>query len=71
MANACLGGWCVKRDKCPHYIDGDGEPKERLCLRGRDGVRLLAVNASQQTVLDIFSGQWWRELSKDNEHDGS
>ena len=42
---ACMGGWCSKRSKCPHYHAGqlDGatnDPEQRLCLPGRDGVRL-------------------------------
>lgn len=33
-AAGCMGGWCAKRDKCPHY-GGNGPPlAERLCLKG-------------------------------------
>ncbi|MDI4633314.1 hypothetical protein J7U46_09670 [Pelomonas sp. V22] len=35
---ACMGGWCLKRDTCSNYLHGAGQPVERLCQKGRDGV---------------------------------
>jgi len=36
--NACMGGWCTKRDHCTHYHRADrDEPSERLCKPGDDG----------------------------------
>lgn len=38
-AQACMGGWCTKRDHCPHFHATDRrQPAERLCLPGADGV---------------------------------
>ena len=35
---ACMGGWCTLRAKCPHYHAADRrEPEERLCWPGQDG----------------------------------
>lgn len=37
---ACMGGWCGRRNSCPHYVDGnrrDPFPAERLCEIGHDG----------------------------------
>jgi hypothetical protein len=35
---ACMGGWCVKREHCPHYhAESRHQPVERLCVPGRDG----------------------------------
>lgn len=37
---ACLGGWCRIREACPNYNAMDRRnPAERLCVKGRDGVR--------------------------------
>jgi hypothetical protein len=38
---ACMGGWCSLRNGCPNYLtrQGRGEPAERLCVKGADGVR--------------------------------
>ena len=36
---ACMGGWCAKRDHCPHFHAADRrQPAERLCVPGADGV---------------------------------
>lgn len=35
---ACMGGWCLKRDTCANHLHGAGHPVERLCQKGRDGV---------------------------------
>jgi hypothetical protein len=36
---ACMGGWCAKRDHCQHYHAEDRrEPAERLCEPGHDGM---------------------------------
>jgi hypothetical protein len=41
---ACMGGWCSRRESCPHYLAEDrSEPAERLCEPGRDGVMLEFV----------------------------
>ena len=38
-AQACMGGWCAKRDHCPHFhADERRQPAERLCVPGADGV---------------------------------
>ena len=38
----CQGGWCESREKCANYHFGAteilGQPADRLCLKGRDGV---------------------------------
>lgn len=32
----CMGGWCVKREKCGHYHStSQRKPNERLCEPGR------------------------------------
>ena len=38
MTTACMGGWCRKREGCPHYALRVGTPSERLCVKGKDGV---------------------------------
>lgn len=37
---SCMGGWCAKRDRCPHFHAATPwrTPVERLCAPGRDGV---------------------------------
>lgn len=36
---ACMGGWCTKRDHCAHFHATDRrQPAERLCVPGADGV---------------------------------
>lgn len=37
MTQACMGGWCRKREQCPHYAVRIGTPAERLCIKGQDG----------------------------------
>jgi hypothetical protein len=38
-AQACMGGWCARRDHCPHFHAEDRrQPAERLCERGHDGM---------------------------------
>lgn len=35
---ACMGGWCTKREHCPHYhAEYRHQPAERLCVPGMDG----------------------------------
>ena len=38
---SCMGGWCLKRETCAHYLAASPhqDPEERLCLPGRDGER--------------------------------
>lgn len=31
---ACMGGWCIRREKCTHYHAGSAEIAERLCQPG-------------------------------------
>jgi hypothetical protein len=51
----CMGGFCSKRDMCPHYsAKSDQEPAERLCLPGRDGERLTDVSAFAKRIYRIF-----------------
>lgn len=58
MTQQCMGGWCAKRAKCPHYV----APKtstaqaERLCIKGRDGVRVLAAAAFRVSTINVFDG---------------
>lgn len=36
---ACMGGWCLIREICPHYsAEGDPEPADRLCVPEQDGI---------------------------------
>lgn len=54
---ACIGGWCTRREQCPHHTAGTGEPSERLCIRGKDGKRLIRCYANRVITLDVFTGQ--------------
>lgn len=37
----CMGGWCARRDHCPHFHATDKrEPAERLCPPKLDGAML-------------------------------
>lgn len=37
----CMGGWCAKRDQCPHFhADRRNAPAERLCPPKLDGAML-------------------------------
>lgn len=61
---ACMGGWCLKRALCPHYHHGAGQPEERLCLRGHDGVRLVGLSLNRNVTLDIFKEQQCHQSTK-------
>jgi len=38
----CMGGWCTKRNHCPHYHStAQTDPNERLCPPGQDGSRAM------------------------------
>lgn len=40
-AQSCMGGWCAKRDHCPHYhAISRVQPAERLCPPKLDGAML-------------------------------
>lgn len=54
----CMGGWCVRREKCPHYWapKSSQEPSQRLCVSGRDGVRLVDASPFRVVEVDVFSG---------------
>lgn len=55
----CQGGWCVKRDKCPHYTAPRRaqEPADRLCLPGRDGVRMVESTPFVVRTVYVFAPQ--------------
>ena len=39
MTIACMGGWCLVRERCEHYQATDRRNRvERMCDKGRDGV---------------------------------
>lgn len=44
MTQACMGGWCTKRDHCANYhaATPSQQPAERLCPPGQDGAGLQA-----------------------------
>ena len=54
---ACMGGWCAKREKCPHYDEKAPPVAERLCLKGVDGVRLVDASPFRVIRVDVFTGQ--------------
>ena len=58
----CMGGWCVKRDKCPHYWAPSEDPPQRLCIKGRDGVRLIEASPARVIHIDVFTG---REIERE------
>jgi hypothetical protein len=57
FARACMGGWCALRDHCPHYhASFRGEPAERLCPPGRDGLsEVVQLDLRPATVFPIHS----------------
>ena len=59
----CMGGWCVRRDQCPHYSAEGQSPAQRLCLPGRDGIRLVEATPFRTLTIDVFKG---REVAADN-----
>jgi hypothetical protein len=59
----CMGGWCVRRDQCPHHTARGTKPVERLCLPGRDGFRMVEATPFRTLTIDVFKG---REVSADN-----
>jgi hypothetical protein len=61
----CMGGWCLKRDQCPHHEPTGQAPAERLCLPGQDGVRLIEVTPFRTLTIDVFNG---RETRADERH---
>lgn len=54
----CMGGFCSKRERCPHYLAASPkvEPVERLCERGHDG-----LDVGFPLILRRPAGSW--ELS--------
>lgn len=55
-APACMGGWCTRRDRCPHHHAADRRaPAERLCLPRQDGVmvRITHQGAVMRQVLAL------------------
>lgn len=59
----CMGGWCGKRDKCPHYqADSDEQPRERMCIPGRDGWQ--TVNADPFVTREAFIFNPDREVTQ-------
>lgn len=48
MTAACMGGWCTRREKCPHFhAVHRAEPAERLCIPGQDGDLLLSLETGR------------------------
>ena len=60
----CMGGWCAKRDQCPHHhaTESADDPRERLCLTGQDGIRVIDASPYLVITVDLFGG---RELSRE------
>lgn len=59
---ACMGGWCQKRQQCPHYTEAARvNPEERLCLQGQDGVRAIETSPFRVILIDVLNG---RELEQ-------
>lgn len=56
---ACMGGNCTRRDQCPHYTEAfrGFSDAERLCIRGRDGIRLIEAAAFRVLLIDVFTGK--------------
>ena len=55
---ACMGGWCKRREQCPHHMEASSDtPAERLCVRGRDGVRLISASAFRTVLVEVFTGK--------------
>ena len=53
---ACMGGWCTKRAKCPHYHAEDRrEPEERLCWPDQDGEVLDVVRFVPVRLAETFN----------------
>lgn len=51
---ACMGGWCTRRDYCPHFQAAvRDEPAERLCPPGRDGEMLTASSPSPVRMVQV------------------
>lgn len=53
----CMGGWCTRRDQCPHHYTRGKRPVERLCLAGRDGFRLIEATPFRVLTIDVFNGR--------------
>lgn len=53
----CMGGWCARREQCPNYRAGaeHGNPAERLCERGADGVIVVQATPWQTVRRDLFA----------------
>ena len=58
--NACMGGWCRIRDRCPHHTAAfrGFSDAERLCLPGQDG-----VGADQPIRITLPAGSWERKYA--------
>ena len=55
MKKTCMGGFCSKRDQCPHSEPVPGvEPAQRLCLPGQDGIRLVESTPFRKITVDVF-----------------
>ena len=62
---ACMGGFCVRRDQCPHYSAEGQSPAERLCLPARDGIRLIEATPFRTLTVDVFAGRVTRATEKE------
>lgn len=55
MSKGCQGGFCKLREKCPMYRPGLGyKDPDRLCLAGRDGIRLIESTPFRKITVDVF-----------------
>lgn len=54
----CMGGFCKLRESCEHYGKDGGNPSERLCLPGRDGV-IAVVRPIQQAPAPTETNKPW------------
>lgn len=49
-----MGGWCAQRDHCAHYHTvWRGQPSERLCMPGRDGVSHVVEVHARTPITDL------------------
>lgn len=62
----CMGGWCKRRDQCPHYRDGDPsaqDPADRICERGNDGVWIVNADPWITVRVNIFDSNQRKEIA--------
>lgn len=55
MTQACMGGWCTKRDHCAHYHAANtNQPAERLCPPGQDGAGSITLQPLEDDEMQSF-----------------